>query len=134
MKIKLFLILLFLTSCSTPGECPQIIFDSNDKTSSVDGSYYTGRCMTYVDGRKRSIQQYLDGRDYGKWIFYFSDGSIETKGRFNKSGLRVGRWKYFHENGKLKQLSKYSNKGERIGRWTVYNEEGEIIEETNYID
>ena len=60
MKIKLFIKLLVLTSCSKPGECPQIIFDSSDKTSSVNGSYYTGRCMTYIDGRKRSIQQYLN--------------------------------------------------------------------------
>jgi antitoxin component YwqK of YwqJK toxin-antitoxin module len=131
---QLFLIILFLTSCSSPSECPELIFEPNDKTTSVNGSFYTGRCMTFVDGRKRSIQQYLNGKDYGKWIFYFSDGSIQTKGRFDKSGLRIGRWKYFHENGVLKQLSKYSRKGERIGKWIEYNEEGEIINETDYIN
>jgi antitoxin component YwqK of YwqJK toxin-antitoxin module len=132
--IKKLILILFLTSCSSPHECPEMVFDPNDRTTKVDGSYYTGRCMTFVDGRRRSIQQYLNGKDYGKWIFYFSDGSIQTKGRFNKSGLRAGKWKYFHENGTLKQVSRYSRDGERIGRWTVYNEEGEIIEETNYID
>lgn len=131
-KIFLFLFLV-LFSCSQPGECPQLIFDSSDKTSTtLDGDLYTGRCMIYNESGGKSIQQYLNGVDYGKWVFYFPDGQIQTKGKFNEYGKRVGKWRYYHENGMKKQISIYSTEGERIGKWIEYDSIGEIINEINH--
>jgi antitoxin component YwqK of YwqJK toxin-antitoxin module len=133
MKKNIVLLLLILSSCSDPDACSNITYNSIDGiTLTSDGELYTGRCMTYENDVKRSIQQYVNGRDYGKWIFYFPDGTIETKGSFNNDGKRIGKWSYYFESGQLKQVSMYSNKGERIGKWKKYNEQGDLIEEINY--
>lgn len=133
MKKYIILLALTLSSCSEPNMCPEIIYNSNDGiTTTYDGKLYTGRCLTYVDGVKRSVQQYVNGKDYGKWVFYFPNGTIETKGRFNKIGKRSGKWSYYYENGQLKQVSRYSSQGERSGKWKKYNEQGDLIEEINY--
>ena len=129
---KILLALLFLiTSCSNPNDCPDLVFNTIDGTTNLNNLPYTGRCTTYKDGFKRSIQQYVNGVDYGKWIFYHSNGKIETKGKF-KEGRRVGVWKYFHSNGKIQQISRYSSRGERKGLWTEYDSLGELIEKIKY--
>ncbi len=131
---RLFVFLsIFLVSCNQPDECPEVIFDPTDKiTTTMDEVLYTGRCMTYNEYGKKSVQQYLNGKDYGKWVFYFPDGQIQTKGRFNEFGKRVGKWRYYHENGKIKQISIYSKDGDRIGKWIEYNDAGDIINEINH--
>ena len=48
-----------------------------------DGKEYTGRCSVYNLDTLRSIQQYKNGYDHGKWKFYHSNGRIETKATFN---------------------------------------------------
>ena len=129
---KILLILLFLiASCSNADYCPDLVFNTIDGTTNLNNLPYTGRCTTYKDGFKRSIQQYVNGVDYGKWIFYHSNGKIETKGKF-KEGLKVGVWKYFYSNGKIKQISRYSSQGERKGLWTEYDSLGELIEKIKY--
>jgi len=129
---KILLILLFLiASCSNANDCPDLVFNTIDGTTNLNNLPYTGRCTTYKDGFKRSIQQYVNGVDYGKWIFYHSNGKIETKGKF-KEGLKVGVWKYFYSNGKIKQISRYSSQGERKGLWTEYDSLGELIEKIKY--
>ena len=80
---------------------------------------------------EKSIQQYVDGVDYGKWVFYFPNGEIETKGKF-RNGVRVGKWKYYYESGALKQVSSYSRTGQRSGKWIEYKENGDIINVVNY--
>ena len=71
----------------------------------------SGRCANYNEGILRSIQQYKDGLDHGKWKFYYKNGKLETVANF-EMGKRIGKWKYYHENGSLKQVSYYKN-GER---------------------
>ncbi len=133
MKRRILILILLLISCSTPDECPEINYNSLNKLTTLsDGLPYTGRCTIYdEDGYKKGIQQYLNGIDYGTWIFYFSNGNIETKGKFN-NGKRVGKWKYYYESGNIKQISRYSKNGERIGKWIEYDEEGEILRTEEY--
>ena len=121
-------------SCSSSNvqRCPEISYNSITKLTSLpDGTLYTGRCVVYEGDLKKSIQQYIDGVDYGKWIFYFPNGKIETKGKF-RNGKRVGKWKYYYESGSLKQISRYSRDGERSGKWIEYEENGDIIRVVNY--
>ena len=134
MKQNIILLLFLISSCTAvPDACPDLNFTSSDFiTTTNDGKLYTGRCLNYENEVKRSIQQYVNGIDYGEWVFYFPNGNIETKGRFNKIGKRIGKWSYYYENGQLKQVSRYSRKGERYGKWKKYNEVGDLIEEINY--
>ena len=129
MKYRIIILLILLSSCSTPDECPEFNYNSLNKltTLSDDGLPFTGRCTVYdEDGHKISVQQYLNGVDYGTWIFYYLNGKVQTKGKF-KNGVRVGKWRYYYESGNIKQISRYSKNGERAGKWTLYDEDGEII-------
>lgn len=132
MKYKIIALIIIFGSCSTPNECPELSYNSINKLTTLpDGKSYTGRCSVYRDGYKVSIQQYLNGVDYGKWIFYFPNGKIETKGKF-RDGKRVGRWRYYYESGKIKQISSYSKLGEREGKWVEYDEDGKKSKTTIY--
>lgn len=133
MKQKIILSLLLLSSCSDPDPCPDLTFTSTDRiTMTTDGNLYTGRCVTYENEVKRSIQQYVNGIDFGKWVFYFPDGTIETKGKFNNAGKRIGKWSYYYESGQIKQISRYNRNGERSGKWKKYDEGGNLIEVVIY--
>ena len=44
-----------------------------------DGKEYTGRCSVYNLDTLRSIQQYKNGYDHGKWKFYHSNGKLRQK-------------------------------------------------------
>jgi antitoxin component YwqK of YwqJK toxin-antitoxin module len=124
MKYRILILSVIFSSCSTPDECPQLNYNSINKLTILsDGLPYTGRCTLYVDGYKNSIQQYLNGVDYGTWIFYYPNGNIETKGKF-RDGMKVGKWKYYYESGSIKQKSNYSRLGKRKGKWIEYDEDG----------
>jgi len=132
LKNKLLLFATFLIGC-TPSACPDnLSFDSLNLVTYHNGELFTGRCATYDDGKIRSIQQYLNGKDYGKWKFYFSSGKIETIGRFNSQGKRIGKWRYFYSNGNKKQISIFSKNGEVKGRWVTYDSIGNITSDINY--
>ena len=123
--------LIILSGCSSPNNCPLLEYNSIEKLTRVDGELFTGRCITYKDDYKRSVQQYINGIDSGSWVFYYPNGEIETIGRFN-NGNRVGKWKYYYPNGKIMQISQYSRTGERSGEWIVYDTIGKIIEKVKY--
>lgn len=125
---------LIFISCSTSNiqRCPELSYNSINKLTSLpDGTLYTGRCVVYEGDLKKSIQQYIDGVDYGNWVFYFPNGKIETKGKF-RNGVRIGKWKYYYESGSLKQVSSYSRTGQRSGKWIEYQENGDIINVVDY--
>jgi len=129
---KLFLALSILFfSCSNPQTCPSLDYDVENQLTFSEGKRYTGRCTVFNDTEIRSIQQYLDGVDYGRWIFYYPNGNTETVGRF-KGGVRVGTWKYYYSNGVLKQVSKYSQKGIRKGTWREYDSLGGLLNSVKY--
>ncbi|MDC6466064.1 hypothetical protein PQZ36_00710 [Flavobacteriaceae bacterium] len=131
-KIIPTLIFFIFTSCSKPNLCPNFDFNTLEKITTLNNRPYTGRCSKYSDGKVKSIQQYLNGLDYGKWVFYYENGKVQTKGRFNKNGERIGVWRYFYPDGNRKQISKYSKLGERTGMWKVYNQDGDLIDLIDY--
>ena len=132
MPKYVFVLLIFITSCSSLQECPKFEYNPSTKlTSLLNGETYTGRCLLYVNNSKRSIHKFVMGIDLGNGVFYFPNGKIEAKGKF-KNGKRVGKWRYYYESGKLKQLSSYSQTGERSGKWIKYNENGEVINNVKY--
>ena len=60
----------------------------------------------------------------GEWIYYFSNGEIQAKGKYNKS-VKTGEWKYFHLNGELEQIGTYKN-GVPQGEWNWYFDNKEL--------
>lgn len=132
MKKYILFFILTCVSCSSLQNCPKLEYNSINKLTTLpDGSLYTGRCIVYSNNEKKSIQQYLNGVDYGNWIFYHPNGKIETKGKF-RNGLRVGKWKYYYESGKIKQISSYNKIGQRSGKWINYDQDGNITRTVLY--
>ena len=96
--IKTFIFLsLFVLSCnnipSIPAGCSNFEYyltyevpSGNIKEENVtyqNGIKYSGKCSVfYGTGELASIQQYLDGKDHGKWTFYYINGQVETVGSF----------------------------------------------------
>ena len=133
MKKFIILFLILTSSCSPPSVCPELFFDSvNIITYDSNNKLFTGRCSTYENDTIRSVRQYLNGKDYGRWTFYYSNGGKETTGKFNKTGKRIGKWKYYYQNGRLKQISTFSKNGEVKGRWVTYDSIGNITSDINY--
>jgi antitoxin component YwqK of YwqJK toxin-antitoxin module len=125
LTLTLFISLFILTSCD-PDSCDNIVYNNDDKITFLDDKPYTGRCGIYSEnGERISIQQYINGKDHNKWIFYHENGKVKTKGRFNM-GNREGKWSYYHENGKVQQISHYKN-GVRVKEWSGYDIEGNLI-------
>ena len=130
---KFIILFLILTSSCSPSLCPDLLFDSvNLITYDSNNELFTGRCSVYENNTIRSVRQYLNGKDYGRWTFYYSNGNKETTGKFNKTGKRIGKWKYYYMNGKLKQISTFSNNGEVKGRWVTYDSIGNITSDISY--
>ena len=126
--MKKFIILLsIMTSSCSPSLCPELLFDSaNLITYDSNNELFTGRCSVYEDNTLSSVRQYLNGKDYGRWTFYYSNGTKE------KTGKRIGKWKYYYRNGKIKQISTFSINGELKGRWVTYDSIGNITSDINY--
>jgi len=145
-KTFIFL-LLFVCSCNNipdiPAGCSNLEFyltyevpSENIKEENVtfqNGIKYSGRCSVfYGTGELSSIQQYLEGKDHGKWTFYYPNGKVETVGSFNK-GKRVGTWKYYYEDGQKSQISKYKD-GLKNGVWRVYSEDGKLKTKQTWVN
>lgn len=129
MRYFILIIVLIFSSCS-PNRCPELSMKKPNYyvekyLTYYDGKEYTGRCSVYNLDTLRSIQQYKNGYDHGKWKFYHSNGRIETKATFNM-GKREGKWKYFYDNGNLKQVSNYKD-GLREGIWFRLDIKGDTI-------
>ena len=89
----MFLALITLYSCSTPEACEIEIIDDLVYKNEV---LFSGKCAFYDDnnGKMISSHEYNDGKFHGTWKFYFPNGQLETKGKFD-NGVRVGRWNYY---------------------------------------
>ena len=77
MKKSIIIVFSFLIFSCTPQECPVLSYDELNRIAyDSDNSPYTGRCSVYLNDKISSIQQYLNGKDYGRWTFYYPNGKI----------------------------------------------------------
>jgi len=126
-KLSILLLLRVFISCNEiPGECQGIIYDG--ALTTLNGHPFSGSCATYYKSSKKlySIQQYKNGIDHGKWLFYFDNGSLMTEGQFD-NGKKVGLWKYFYKNGSINKEHYYDSSGKPSGIWKTYDETGELL-------
>jgi len=118
--------------------------------------------QTYHDARKKNIKEIYQVKDtirniaHGKYISYYLNGNIESKGQFENNET-TGVWEFYYETGKLKMrgiLFKSANYGmweyyyesgqksmegiiygkDRQGEWKSYYENGQVKEVGEYKD
>jgi antitoxin component YwqK of YwqJK toxin-antitoxin module len=73
---------------------------------------------------------YKDGREHGKWTYWYRNGQKAVEGSFNQ-GRRTGKWIFYYENGKKKQEGTYLD-GQEAGAWTSWYEDGTKSLETAF--
>ena len=125
---KLIILILFcsfsITSCSKTN-CSELKY--NNGITKLNGELFNGSCKSfYFTGEIKSKEEYLNGLDHGKWIFFFRNGNIQTEGVFSL-GKKVGLWKYYFEEGIVWKEQRYSNSGKPEGYWNEFDENGTLI-------
>ena len=70
------LLFLFL-ACGSPDRCGEIEYVEG--ITYLNGNLYTGKCSVYKNDTIVSVQQYLNGKDHGNWVFYHPNGNCYTR-------------------------------------------------------
>jgi len=110
-RLILIFFTFFLISCKKDNYLTCEGVEYIGELSYKNGKLYTGTCVTHHKNLSiRSIQNYLDGKDHGKWKFFHDNGVPETVGSFEK-GKKIGVWKYFSRENKLRATAVYDNNG-----------------------
>ncbi|PKP08580.1 MAG: hypothetical protein CVU09_15435 [Bacteroidetes bacterium HGW-Bacteroidetes-4] len=86
----------------------------------------------YSNGTIKSKGVYENNRRTGLWTYYYQHGAIEQKGTFYR-GVPNDLWLWYYENGALKK-EEYYKLGKPNGLSTEYDEEGTIIAQGNYTE
>ena len=92
-----------------------------------------GRYISYfLNGSMESKGQFVNNETTGVWEFYFETGNVRMRGILRQSS-NYGTWEYFFENG-VKSMEGTVNGKNKAGEWKIYYESGELKEKGDYID
>lgn len=87
----------------------------------------------YLNGKLKSKGEYLDGKKYGKWIYYFQNGKVEQEGYYDKNGSFTGTWKWYYDNSQLLRTEEF-RRGLEDGMLEEYDRNGKLITKGEYFD
>ena len=85
----------------------------------------------YADGKIKSTGSFKDGLREGAWIFYYPNQQIQQQGNYVKN-LPDGNWKWNYPSGKILRDEQYKN-GKEDGSSTEYDEQAVIIAQGNLV-
>lgn len=92
-----------------------------------------GRYISYfLNGNIESKGQFVNNETSGVWEFYYETGNIKMRGILRQNS-NYGMWEYFYESGQKSMEGTINNKL-RAGVWKVYYESGELKEIGEYVD
>ena len=90
-----------------------------------------GRYISYfVNGKIESKGQFTNNETSGVWDFYYETGKLKMRGILFK-GANYGLWEYFFENGE-KSMEGIINGKNREGEWKMYYENSHLKETGTY--
>lgn len=91
-----------------------------------------GKYISYfLNGNIESKGQFQNNETNGVWEFYYVTGKLKMRGAL-KQNSNFGLWEYFYESG-IKSMEGTINNKEREGIWKVYYESGELKETGEYV-
>ncbi|HSZ24168.1 MAG TPA: tetratricopeptide repeat protein, partial [Cytophagaceae bacterium] len=121
-----------------------------NKFASWAGPYVDKTTEKYIDtvsGKKQVYQHWFDSQKHtlykvgtvneatqqveGACQYYYSSGSIKSKGIYNSQGKKEGTWIFYYDTGSKEQEAFYKD-GKLEGKLLYYNKEGTLIAELNY--
>src|SRR5579859_5306534 len=90
-----------------------------------------GRYISYfVNGHIESKGQFVNNETTGVWEFYYETGNLRMRGILRQNS-NYGLWEYFYENGQ-KSMEGTIDGRLREGIWKIYYESGELKETGEY--
>ncbi len=90
-----------------------------------------GRYISYfLNGNVESKGQFTNNETSGIWEFYYETGKLKMRGILFK-GANYGMWEYFFESGQ-KSMEGIINGKNREGEWKMYYENGQLKEIGEY--
>ncbi len=90
-----------------------------------------GRYISYfVNGNIESKGQFTNNETSGIWEFYYETGKLKMRGILFK-GANYGMWEYFYESGQKSMEGIIYGKN-REGEWKTYYENGQVKEVGEY--
>ena len=108
----------------------------NDLTCLIDVNKdtipFSGLALMIYSDKSRSEDNYINGQQNGKSIYYYEKGNVSKEGNY-ENGFRIGKWIAYYENHKIKSAGNYRN-NEKDSTWTEYYENGRIKGTANYSD
>lgn len=96
----------------------------------VDGKREGPCAEFYPNGNKRSVGQFHNDMQEGRWQYFFEDGGLQIDLTYVKN-LKTGAAKFYHNNGKVQSETNYKN-GYTDGLYTEYNADGKKINISHY--
>lgn len=75
------------------------------KREAIKERFYTSNNIVFAKGTEQLV-----GKEYtfiGNVEYYYDNGQLRSKGKFDDKGLKDGEWKFYHNNGQLKELSTF---------------------------
>ncbi len=92
-----------------------------------------GRYLSYfLNGFIESKGQFVNNETAGVWEFYFETGNLRMRGILRQNS-NYGKWEYFYENG-LKSMEGLVNGKNKEGDWKIYYESGKLKEQGEYVE
>ncbi len=92
-----------------------------------------GRYISYfLNGNIESKGQFVNNETTGMWEFYFETGNLKMRGILRQNS-NYGRWEYFYESGSKSMEGTIDGKN-KIGEWRIYYESGDLKELGEFSD
>lgn len=92
-----------------------------------------GRYVSYfLNGTIESKGQFTNSETTGVWEFFYETGNLKMRGILRQNG-NYGLWEYFYESGR-KSMEGMINGKNRQGEWRSYYENGQVKEFGSYSD
>ncbi|GAB5538124.1 MAG: hypothetical protein Salg2KO_02270 [Salibacteraceae bacterium] len=86
----------------------------------------------YPTGELKAVGSYSGGYKTGSWEYYFKDGTLEQKGKYDQKGRPDGDWKWYYESGNLLREETFKN-GVENGWLIEYSDSGNVITKGEFI-
>ncbi len=86
----------------------------------------------YLNGNIESKGQFTNNETTGIWEFYYETGNLKMRGILRQNA-NYGKWEYYYESGE-KSMEGTLNGRKREGEWKTYYENGQLHEAGAYHD
>lgn len=94
----------------------------------LDGKYLS----YFLNGVIESKGQFVNNETSGVWEFYYETGILRMRGMLRQNS-NYGTWEYFFENG-TKSMEGTVNGKNKEGEWKIYYESGKLKEQGMYVE